>query len=413
MDRVCLSCTRMKTRDAYSDYQWAEGKLSKCRRCVLGVPEPADQPPATMRLGTTRAVAADMREPSRHGDQYLATSAALSGSDLIPCIAKWYRPAAHESEGLMNARYEQSRMDMKNRVLHRAVKLVAAFNASRSSRTTVRVNLPSTMRARGDGGLEAFFGWQTDAPVGQSHEAALRPGEETHVEVRLASWQKWSSNTGWASDDAPSWVAELTHHSFHSSGGECLLCDIAGCEVSVWEDGVAREAIIGDPTIHSRGRSFGPTDLGLDGILSWFARHECTEACMHMLRPPVHRTMHANSEVATLTLQKETLSEEPQILPPSVLAQMPVQQPTLGARSRLRSRLGAAQQRRGDGAAQALYPGRYAMGGWVAQLCILVLTTASFPCLVSLQVRWLRCKSPRGVHPSRASHFGPFEGPGA
>ena len=362
-ERVCLSCTRMKSRDAFSDFQWAEGKLSKCRRCVLGVPEPAGQPPATMRLGTTRAVAADMSKPSRHGDQYLA--AALSGSDLVPCIAKWYRPAAHESEGLMNARYEQSRMDMKNRVLHRAVKLVAAFNASRSSRTTVRVNVPSAMRARGDGGLEAFFGWQTDAPVGQSHEAALRPGEETHVEVRLSSWQKWSSNTGWASDDAPSWVAELTHHSFHSSGGECLLCDIAGSEVSVWEDGVAREAIICDPTIHSRGRSFGPTDLGLDGILSWFARHECTRACMHWLRPPVHRTMHANSEVATLALLKETLSEEPQILPPSVLAQMPVQQPTLGARSRL----GAAQQRRGDGVAQALYPDRYAMGGWNSSAC--------------------------------------------
>ena len=185
------------------------------------------------------------------------------------------------------------------------------------------------------------------------------------MEVRLSSWQKWSSNTGWASDDAPSWVAELTHHSFHGSGGECLLCDIAGSEVSVWEDGVAREAIICDPTIHSRGRSFGHTDLGLDGILSWFARHECTRACMHWLRPPVHRTMHANSEVATLALLKETLSEEPQILPPSVLAQMPVQQPTLGARSRL----GAAQQRRGDGAAQALYPDRYAMGGWNSSAC--------------------------------------------
>jgi hypothetical protein len=51
-----------------------------------------------------------------------------------------------------------------------------------------------------------------------------------------------------------------------------VLCDLQG--------GIYRTSLVlSDPVILSRTREYGVTDLGRDGILSFFAQHACNAHC--------------------------------------------------------------------------------------------------------------------------------------
>lgn len=66
----------------------------------------------------------------------------------------------------------------------------------------------------------------------------------------------------------------LSHFSYHATGGSYVLCDLQG---GVMEGG--KGVILTDPVILSRDREFGVTDLGAEGISTFFARHRCTKFC--------------------------------------------------------------------------------------------------------------------------------------
>jgi len=289
--------------------------MAKCRRCVLGAPAPvAHQPAASYSVGRS-ATATNLHAPIEQGADRWMVQGELGGGERA--VVKWQRASrwSFEDEGTQQAHFERSRLDGNGRVLARAIQLVSQFNASRACpRTIVRVSAPATFQVEADDG-RARCCWQTQA--GGPTAAAARQGQQLLVEAHLPNWRKWSSNTGWshplAAEAAP-WAAALSHFSFHASGGACLLCDLKGTET---EEGVA---LLSDPCIHSRGRSYGPSDLGPDGIRTWFARHECTELCRHWLRPPRELDLfHLQAPAATLPLKRETVVEVPQILPPSVL----------------------------------------------------------------------------------------------
>lgn len=60
-----------------------------------------------------------------------------------------------------------------------------------------------------------------------------------------------------------------------------VLCDLQG---GIYQ----REVVLSDPVILSRNRDYGVTDLGPDGISSFFYQHNCNQFC----RP--HWTMPSN-----------------------------------------------------------------------------------------------------------------------
>lgn len=64
----------------------------------------------------------------------------------------------------------------------------------------------------------------------------------------------------------------LSHYSYHKTSGQFLLCDIQG---GFDDDG----AILSDPAILSRNMSYGVTDMGPEGISSFFALHRCNHYC--------------------------------------------------------------------------------------------------------------------------------------
>ncbi|KAF8161734.1 kinase-like domain-containing protein [Mycena galopus ATCC 62051] len=95
------------------------------------------------------------------------------------------------------------------------------------------------------------------------------------VEPMIEHFEKFNSNTGWATLSGGAWseaMQALSHFSYHNSSGQFLLCDLQG---GVYSDGY----VLSDPVIMSQNQNCGPADLGPDGIRSFFQRHRCGQFC--------------------------------------------------------------------------------------------------------------------------------------
>ena len=126
---------------------------------------------------------------------------------------------------------------------------------------TVQVNMPQVWR----------FG------KGRTRWSERKVLQEPFIE----NYQKFNSNTGWSDDSTP-WprvMQALSHFSYHESQGKHLLCDLQG---GLYRNGV----VLTDPVIMSAERAYGPTDLGQEGIISFFSHHQCNEYCRRSWRKP-------------------------------------------------------------------------------------------------------------------------------
>ncbi|KAI1169547.1 kinase-like domain-containing protein [Nemania sp. FL0916] len=101
-------------------------------------------------------------------------------------------------------------------------------------------------------------------------------GSKTLVEPMIDNFEKFNSNTGWVSPTGDVWseaMQALSHFSYHNSGGRLLLCDLQG---GCYSNGY----VLSDPVIMSQTKlSYGPTDLGPEGICVFFSRHKCGLYC--------------------------------------------------------------------------------------------------------------------------------------
>eukprot|EP00959_Pyramimonas_sp_CCMP1952_P322136 6740686-Pyramimonas_sp.AAC.2 len=89
----------------------------------------------------------------------------------------------------------------------------------------------------------------------------------------------------------------LSHFSYHvSTGGNVLLCDVQG---GVYSDG----CILTDPAILSRTQSYGPTDLGIRGISSFFSKHTCNKYCLKQWQLPRDRTPYFAAQQGSSMIQ--------------------------------------------------------------------------------------------------------------
>lgn len=95
------------------------------------------------------------------------------------------------------------------------------------------------------------------------------------MEPMIANFEKFNSNTGWTPRESSPWIRvmqSLSHFSYHFSNRKILYCDLQG---GVYNDGF----VVSDPVIMSESKEYGPTDLGLEGISTFFAYHTCSEYC--------------------------------------------------------------------------------------------------------------------------------------
>ena len=92
-------------------------------------------------------------------------------------------------------------------------------------------------------------------------------------------YTKFNSNTGHASYGHDLMQA-LSHFSYHFTEGKHLLCDLQGGKGFVPGDGYGHFFLLTDPVICSqKAGTFGPADLGQDGIDNFFGWHRCNHLC--------------------------------------------------------------------------------------------------------------------------------------
>eukprot|EP00884_Botryococcus_braunii_P003389 jgi/Botrbrau1/13050/Bobra.0187s0012.1 len=117
-------------------------------------------------------------------------------------------------------------------------------------------------------------------------------GQKTLTEPFINNYQKFNSNTGCVigGDSWSEVMQSLSHFSYHNSGGQMVLCDLQGGIRSG-----RRGAVLTDPVILSRRRTYGVTDLGPEGISTFFARHQCNHYCKEHWQKPRNTTVYFKS----------------------------------------------------------------------------------------------------------------------
>jgi hypothetical protein len=171
-------------------------------------------------------------------------------------VCKWFKDGAT---------FEEEFFEMDIKASDEAIRIVDKFNSMNIVDKPVRVNKPEV--------------W--------TFSEGIREGQKILQEPYIDNWQKFNSNTGWNTDDTP-WervMQALSHFSYHDSGGQLLLCDLQG---GVYSDGV----VLTDPVVMSRDRRFGVTDLGPEGISSFFSRYTRNEFCRNHWKLPADRTSY-------------------------------------------------------------------------------------------------------------------------
>ena len=119
--------------------------------------------------------------------------------------------------------------------------------------------------------------------VTKGHIITSNSGIKYLAEPLIRNFRKFTSNSGWISDDG-SWTTEameaFSHYTYHASGGELIVCDLQGRyrDNRRYRNGKSRFELT-DAAICSRCRSYGPTDLSEKGIESFFANHTCNQFC--------------------------------------------------------------------------------------------------------------------------------------
>jgi hypothetical protein len=177
------------------------------------------------------------------------------------CVCKWFKTGT-----TLEAEFYAD--DIK--AVDRALKLVQQFNLCGIVDKSIILNIPEV--------------WTFMS--GSAY--TLPDGTKVLQEPFIDNYQKFNSNSGWADDDTP-WprvMQALSHFSYHSSGGQYVLCDLQG---GVYRDGI----VLTDPAVLSVQKEYGVTDLGPTGISTFFAQHTCNEFCKgHWKKPADMRMYH-------------------------------------------------------------------------------------------------------------------------
>lgn len=152
--------------------------------------------------------------------------------------------------------FEESYFQAELKVIEKALEIINNFNLNKVIRQTIWLNKPGI--------------W-----IPEPSSTFWKVNEKILVEPMISNFKKFNSNTGWTPEKSSPWIEKmqaLSHYSYHSTNGHLLLCDLQGGRIE-------NVAVITDPVIMSTTREYGPTDLGDEGISTFFANHICNKYC--------------------------------------------------------------------------------------------------------------------------------------
>lgn len=260
MGRICAECERDLPQSSYTANQYSKrAGISRCASCVHG--HHADTPTAIQSDSGRYNVSSGasfteeaMRYPFGEGGfRWVAKGKYTRGERAgQACVCKWFKSGET---------FEADYFILDIKAVSKALDIVNKFNQLGIVDKAVKINVPAVWTCCDD-----------------SNEWA---GNKALIEPFIQNYQKFNSNTGWT-DVSRDWalvMQALSHFSYHISGGNYVLCDLQG--------GIYQyEVVLSDPVILSRTREYGVTDLGPDGISSFFSQHNCNNYCRsHWTKP--------------------------------------------------------------------------------------------------------------------------------
>lgn len=282
--RECVSCGRDLPRSSYTANQFSKGVgVSRCAGCVHG--HHADTPSAgefdSGRYNISNSATSteyDLDNPFSEGAfRWVAKGTYTAGPRKgEACVVKWFKTGAV---------FEADYFTLDIKAVNKALEIVNLFNELSIVNKPVKINVPAV--------------WTFSESSGE------RAGQRALCEPFIQNYQKFNSNTGW-SDDSEAWgevMQALSHFSFHITGGQFVLCDLQG---GIYQ----REVILSDPVILSRNRDYGVTDLGPQGISSFFSQHSCNAYCRSNWTKPANPTQFFRP-VAGTTMMRNVVPTRP------------------------------------------------------------------------------------------------------
>ncbi|KAI9553924.1 hypothetical protein GHT06_019194 [Daphnia sinensis] len=169
--------------------------------------------------------------------------------------------------------FEESYFEVELKVVAKALEIVNRFNKGKHINQNIWLNQPAI--------------WSSLDPDSY--------GEKAIIEPMITNFEKFNSNTGWTPEESSPWInamQALSHFSYHTTNRHALLCDLQG---GVYKDGF----VLTDPVIMSTNREYGPTDLGAEGISTFFASHRCNQFCKIQWLVPHDQRKHFNVQKGT------------------------------------------------------------------------------------------------------------------
>lgn len=115
----------------------------------------------------------------------------------------------------------------------------------------------------------------------QTDTTYVTPCEFVAIEPFLhGKFDKYNSNGGYE-DNTAAILNTFSHWTWQVSGHRFLVCDLQGVQNG-------RKYVLTDPCIHSYDERFGMTDLGVVGMETFLANHDCNIICQRLgLKNPV------------------------------------------------------------------------------------------------------------------------------
>eukprot|EP01104_Vermistella_antarctica_P004308 TRINITY_DN14785_c0_g1_i1.p1 TRINITY_DN14785_c0_g1~~TRINITY_DN14785_c0_g1_i1.p1 ORF type:complete len:285 (+),score=27.78 TRINITY_DN14785_c0_g1_i1:89-943(+) len=278
MTRQCMSCHAERSRSSYSRNQWLKGdERSRCVDCVDGNTSTVQRLTAR-RNRSSRCTYTP--EPFAEGAfRYVCRGIYQEGERKgEECVAKYFKTNAQV--------YEASYFDADIKVVDKTLDILSKFNAGPFLKKHIMLNQPEV--------------WTQE-----------EEGYKLLVEPYISNWEKFNSNSGWANSDTP-WpqvMQAVSHYSYHITKGDVVLCDLQG---GIYSNGV----VLTDPVILSRSKAYGPTDLGSEGISTFFARHQCNGYCKkHWMKPRDQTVYYEEREGTSMMAVPTRQSREQMSLP--------------------------------------------------------------------------------------------------
>jgi hypothetical protein len=283
MHRTCAACDRNLPQSSYTANQYAKAPgVSRCASCVHGHHSDTT---STRQSGSGRYNQANkasipnsaLENPFAQGAfRWVAKGSYTSGRRQDEaCVVKWFKTGAVFSEDFFT-------LDIK--AVDKALEIVNRFNQLNTVNKLVKINIPEV--------------WSFTDEFDEE-----RAGQRILCEPFIQNYEKFNSNTGW-NDDSRAWgevMQALSHFSYHITGGNYVLCDLQG---GIYRD----EVVLSDPVILSRNREYGVTDLGPDGISSFFSQHDCNNFCRQNWTQPANPMQHFHPVPGTTMIRRTVLT---------------------------------------------------------------------------------------------------------